>query len=243
MRRAPLALAALGCALVAAPAANAAATKDFNFQSKGTAVQQGVVAGSGAPGTYEDFSFTIKPSEKNGVATVSVFWDNPADDWDLYVYQKVGGTLQTVGSATDSVPDTEEVAAVQAQGIPLPAGQYVIRVQNYAATVPNFHGTVKFTKYVPANKVPNARLKAPKRTRAGKRFTLDARKSKDPDGKIVSYAFDLDGNGSMETKTGKRGKIRRRFKKAGRRHVTVRVTDNKGARAYSTRTILVYPRK
>ena len=37
-------------------------------------------------------------------------------------------------------------------------------------------------------------------------------------------------------------KIKRRFK-AGRRHVTVRVTDDKGARAYATRTLLVYPRK
>jgi hypothetical protein len=71
---------------------------------------------------------------------------------------------------------------------------------------------------------------------------IDASKSKDPDGKIVSYAFDFNGDGTMETFTGAKAKVRHRFK-PGRHRIAVRVVDNKGARAYANRTIVVYPRK
>ncbi len=232
MRRAMVAVAALAAAAAVAPAASAKTTKDFNFHSHGTAI---------GPGSSEDFPFTIKPGERNGAATIGIRWTNQLDDWDLYVYRKIGSTEEQVGSSADGAPQDSEETTVQAQGVPLEPGQYIIRVENFAAIDPNFSGTAKFTKYIPPNKLPKARLKAPKRTRAGRKVTLDARRSKDPDGKITSYAFDLDGNGSMETKTGKRGKIRHRFK-VGRHHVTVRVKDNKGAKAFATRTILVYPR-
>ena len=233
MRRAAVLLALLAVAAVAAPGAAAKTTKNFTFQSHNTAI---------GPGSYEDFPFTIKPDERNGAATIGILWDNPANDWDLYVYKKVGSTLEQVGSSAGGAPQNSEEATVQSQGAPLDPGQYVIRVENFAALDPGFRGTAKFSTFIPPNKLPTARLRAPKRTRAGRKVTLNARKSKDRDGKIVSYAWDLDGNGSMETKTGKRGKIRRRLK-TGRRHVAVRVIDDDGAKAFATRTILVYPRK
>lgn len=242
MRR--IALTALAVASLAlAPGAAAKTTKNSTFKSKGTAVSPGAVAGLGTPGTYEDFPVTIAKGDRDGSMTVTVDWGNPADDWDLYVYQKVGKKLETVGSSAGGPPSTEEKALVQSQGIPLTPGQYVIRVQNYAATSPQFTGSVKFTSFKRTNKLPTAHLKAPKRTRAHHSVTLNAKGSKDPDGHIVNYAFDLNGDGAMDVNAGKHAKIRHRFRKPGRYHVTVRVVDNKGARAYATRTILVYPKK
>jgi hypothetical protein len=242
MRRLVLTAVAVA-SLALAPAAMAKTTKGSTFKSKGTAVSPGAVAGLGTPGTYEDFKVTIPSGDRDGSMTVTVDWANPADDWDLYVYEKVGSTLETVGSSAGGPPSTEEKALVQSQGVPLTAGQYVIRVQNYAASSPQFTGSVKFTSFKPLNKLPTARLKAPKRTRAHHRVTLSAKGSKDPDGRIVNYAFDLNGDGAMDVFAGKHAKIRHRFKKPGRHHVTVRVIDDKGARAYATRTILVYPKK
>jgi hypothetical protein len=233
MRRLAFAVAVL--VLVAAPAATAKTTKDFSYQSKGTAV---IPAAS-----YEDVPFTIKPDERNGSFTVLLQWTNPFDDWDLEVYHKVGSDLEQVGSSGNGAPNNEERAQIQAQAGPIEPGQYVIRAVNFAATNPSFHGVVKFEPYVPLNRRPVARLKAPKRTRVGKRVTLNARPSKDPDGKIVRYAFDLNGNGAMARDNGKRPRLRYRFKRAGLHHVSVRVTDNKGLTDYANATIRVRPRK
>jgi uncharacterized protein (DUF2141 family) len=233
MRRLALVTALL--LLVAAPAATAKTTKDFTYKSKGTAAVP--------QASQEDIPFTIKPGERDGSFTVLLQWANPADDWDLVVYEKVGGELEQVGSSAGGPPSTEERAEVQSQGAPLDVGTYVIRAVNYAATNPTFHGSVKFKPFVPLNKRPKARLKAPKRTRVGKRVTLDASRSKDPDGKIVSYAFDVNGNGAMERPTGKRPRLHYRFKRAGVHHVSVRVVDNKGLPAYANATIRVRPRR
>ena len=239
MRRALIA-ACVGALALAAPA-SAATSKNFTFQSRGTAVQPGAVAGTGTPGSYEDFPFTIKPGERNGTATIGILWDDPFDDWDLYVYKKSGSTLEPVASAADGAPDDGEVATIQSTlDAPIEAGQYLIRVQNYASSNPSYRGTVKFGPFNAPNKKPRAKLKVrPRKASSRKRVKIDARGSKDPDGKIASYAFDLNGDGAMETSTGKRRFIRRRFK-PGLHFIGVRVTDNKGARSYATARLAVF---
>ncbi|HEX8065590.1 MAG TPA: M14 family zinc carboxypeptidase [Thermoleophilaceae bacterium] len=112
-------------------------TKDVSFTS--TASTPG--AGSGAPGTYEDREFKIGPDDGNESATVTVSWPVGANDFDLYVYRKDGsGALQSVGSSTGGPPASSETVT-----IPGPqAGDYVVRVQNYAAPDPSWTATVKF---------------------------------------------------------------------------------------------------
>jgi PKD repeat protein len=61
----------------------------------------------------------------------------------------------------------------------------------------------------------------------------------DPDGKIATYAFDLDGNGSYETATGKTSSTKTTFATAGTKTVGVRVTDDSGATAVSRRSVEV----
>jgi PKD domain len=233
MRR--IALVVVSLLLVAAPGAAAKTTKDFTYQSKGEAVIPGA--------SYEDVPFTIKPDERNGSFAVLLQWADPAEDWDLEVYHKVGSDLEQVGSSGNGAPNNEERAEVQAQSGPLEPGTYIIRAVNFAAVNPSFHGAVKFEPFIPLNRRPRARLKAPKRTRVGKRVTLDASRSKDPDGKIVSYAFDLNGNGAMGRPNGKHPRLRYRFQRAGIHHISVRVVDNKGLASYANATVRVRPRR
>ena len=219
--------------------ASAKTTHNFSFKSKGTAVNPQATGDENDPTTFEDFPFTIKPGEQNGSINAHIDWTNPADDWDLYIYRKgAGGKVQTVGQSASAPPGNSEDAVADSQGAPLTAGSYVIRVVNYTAVLPDYVGTVRFGPFVPANEIPIAKLKAPGHAKKGQTVTLDASASRDPDGKIVNYAFDLDGNGSMEVKNGK-NPVLKRVLSPGTHHVAVRVIDNGGLRAFANRTVVV----
>jgi len=234
-------LAAVG--VLALPAAGQAkTTQDFTFHSSGTAASPGAVGGTGTPGTYEDIPFTIAPDDADGTVSIAINWSNQFDDWDLYVYRKAAdGSLVQVGSSAGGPPSTTENAVIQAADVPVPAGDYVIRVQNYAATTPDFTGFAKFGPYAAADVPPVAAFKAPGEAFAGQTITLDASGSKDADGSIVNYAWDLDGNGSMETDSGTSSKLRHAFG-VGIHHLTVRVTDDRGERSYANATVKVTKR-
>ena len=230
--------AALASLAAAAPAA-AGTTKDFSFESGGKAITPAATADDpNDPTTFEDFPFTIGENDENGSINVHIEWSSPADDWDLYVYRKSGNQLQTIGQSASAPPGNEENAVADSQGIPMKPGSYVVRVVNYTAVLPDFTGTVKFGVFTPYNQIPIARLSAPKHVKKGKKVKLDASASHDPDGTIKSYAFDLDGNGSMETKNGN-NPVLKRVLKSGVHHIAVRVIDNKGLRAFANRTVRV----
>jgi hypothetical protein len=237
--RASMVALALAASLVLAAGASAKTTKNFSFKSKGTAVNPQATGSSDDPTTYEDHPFTIGPNDRDGTINVHIEWSNPADDWDLYVYRKgAGGKLQTVGQSAGAPPATEENAVADSQGIPMKPGAYVIRVVNYTAVVPSYTGTVRFGRFVPYNQIPIAKLSAPSQAGKGSVVKLDASKSRDPDGTIKNYSFDLDGNGSMEVNNGT-NPILRRVLSPGTHHVAVRVTDNRGLRAFANRTVVV----
>lgn len=222
---------AVAVALIAAPAATAKTTKNFTFKSSGAAAVP--------MNSSEDFPFTIAKGDQDGQISVEVHWANPFDDFDLYVYKKNSkGGLDQVGSSANGPPSTSEQTTIDSQGGPIAAGQYVVRVSNYLATSPDFSGVVKFTPYRRANVKPVARLKAVKTVRSPSKSVLDASGSRDPDGKIVNYSWDLNGDGSMETNGGRKPVLIHRFS-PGVHYVTVRVTDNGGKRAYATRTVRV----
>jgi len=71
--------------------------------------------------------------------------------------------------------------------------------------------------------------------REGKPVLLDASPSKDPDGSIVRYEWDLDGNGDFEADSGATPSITHTFNlykglvDPRKREIRVRVTDDKGA--------------
>jgi hypothetical protein len=231
---------AVGLLLIAPGSALAKKTADLTFKSTGKAAAPGAAAPD-ADGTFEDFPFTIAADDQDGQVSIEVHWTNPADDWDLVVYKKNStGGLDQVGSSGGAPPSTSEATTISQQGTdPVPPGEYVVRVNNYAAVSPDFEGSVKFTDFAgPPNQRPVAKLKAPKKAKAGKNVKLDASGSSDPDGSITHYRWDLDGDGSMETDGGTNPVLTHAFG-VGVFHPSVQVTDDKGRRAYATKTIRV----
>ena len=60
-------------------------------------------------------------------------------------------------------------------------------------------------------------------------MTFNGSASKDPDGTIAKYEWDLDGNGTYETNTGTTATTSLKYATATEPVVGLRVTDNRGA--------------
>jgi photosystem II stability/assembly factor-like uncharacterized protein len=121
-------------------------TEDFTFAGSSPPVVPG--GGSDAPGTYVDRPFTIAADEGNARATIEVSWGNGVDDWDLTVFRKEGGELVQAGRSAQGPPTTKETVVLSR---PRP-GDYVIRVQDYAATG-SFSGKATFAPASPGDSV------------------------------------------------------------------------------------------
>jgi PKD repeat protein len=91
------------------------------------------------------------------------------------------------------------------------------------------------------NRRPVASFTAPSPILAGVPATFSASGSSDPDGSIVKYEWDLDGNGTYETSTGTTASASRTFAANGEYTVGLRVTDNLTGADTTTRTIKVGP--
>ncbi len=80
------------------------------------------------------------------------------------------------------------------------------------------------------NRRPHATLNAtPNPAETATQVSFDASGSSDPDGSIVNYQWDLDGNGSFETDTGATATAKATYAQEGKVTVTVRVRDNEAA--------------
>jgi hypothetical protein len=85
-----------------------------------------------APGDHVDIPFSM-PETNVDVLKVNLDWPTP-DDIDLYVYRvESDGSLTQVGSGTNFVLEKEE-AFVEAPA----AGEYVLRVENFASVTTTF---------------------------------------------------------------------------------------------------------
>jgi YD repeat-containing protein len=93
------------------------------------------------------------------------------------------------------------------------------------------------------NRAPSASFTAsPNPVPTGTNVTFNAGASSDPDGTVVKYEWDLDGNGSYETDAGSTASTSKAFATAGNVTVGLRVTDNLGATATSSKAITVQNR-
>lgn len=89
------------------------------------------------------------------------------------------------------------------------------------------------------NKPPVAAFRfTPETPQMGDQVCFNASESHDPDGKLVRYEWDFDGDGTFDETTTE-PKICRIFELAGNFTVTLRVTDTDGATADFTRTLTV----
>jgi len=78
----------------------------------------------------------------------------------------------------------------------------------------------------------------PERPRAGEPVTFDASASFDPDGQIVKYEWDFDGDGVTDAEG---VRVTFTFDEPGDYPVTLTVTDNDGLTGTKTRTVPVAP--
>jgi Zinc carboxypeptidase len=108
------------------------------------------------PGCYREHSIEVPtgPGIDNGFATLRVEWATPTSDYDLYVFKDSNGNgiadpgEPSEGSSAQGTTDFEQVTLG-----PDPAGKYVARVVNWAATEP-YDLKVSFQKptFTPAQK-------------------------------------------------------------------------------------------
>ena len=74
---------------------------------------------------------------------------------------------------------------------------------------------------------------------AGEGAVLDGAASRDPDGSVTSYAWDLDGDGSFERVAGAEPRLAHVFEQAGSYSVGLRVVDDSGESADARQTVEV----
>jgi YD repeat-containing protein len=89
--------------------------------------------------------------------------------------------------------------------------------------------TTRTLDVVVRNAAPVARVTGPDAVQRGQSLTLDASASSDPDGAVVAYAWDLDGDGRFERQTGATPTTSTAFANAGYLQPRVQVTDDDGA--------------
>jgi hypothetical protein len=216
--------------------------------------------------TYEKFRFVVPPGDQNGSFTVTVTWEEPAIDFDVYVYrERSNGTLdpQPVATAASSA-DPERATRFEAiAGDPIHAGAYWVYVDNWCSNdhdpiiqrffdgacidednpltnsdEDDFIGQVTFTPFVADNKLPSVSLTGPDSGKTNTDLTFSAAGT-DPDGSIAQYAFDLDGDGRFEYDNGKSGTVTARFPNAGVFNVGVRAADDRGGVAYASKQVMI----
>jgi len=90
------------------------------------------------------------------------------------------------------------------------------------------------------NKLPQASFTvSPNPVTTNAQVSFNGSASSDPDGSIVKYEWDLDGNGSYETDTGSTATTTSSYSSEGNRQIGLRVTDNGGSVETTTRTLVV----
>ena len=91
-----------------------------------------------------------------------------------------------------------------------------------------------------AHQPPEASLSvSPQPVVAGEGAVLDGSGSRDPDGSVVSYAWDLDGDGAYERGAGSEARLAHVFEQAGAHRVGLRVVDATGESADASATVNV----
>jgi PKD repeat protein len=183
--------------------------------------------GGGEP-PLASFTATPNPAQTNEVVNFDGSASSDPDGtiakyaWDL----DGNGTYET---ETGAEPVATKTYAA--------AGSYDVRLRvtdssgNRSSTL----RTVTVTNRAPVSSFTATPTSANK----GQLVSFDGSGSTDPDGTVVKYEWDLDGNGTFETSTGTTPTTSRSYSSAGTVEAKLRVTDDKGATSVSAKTIVV----
>jgi hypothetical protein len=220
------------------------------------------------PLTFEAFEFRVPPGSEIGSFTVTVSWQDPRLDFDLYIYRKdpVSGTIAPAPIAQSAAFGDNDEAATYYNAISSNAVEpdtYIIVVDNWCTSntdpgasfafcgigdangnpvaIPDeddFVGNVTFGPKLASNPLPTATIAGPDVIKEGATATFMATGA-DPGGAVRNFSFDLDGDGRFEADNGMAPTITRRFETAGRFNVGVRVNDDQGGQSFASRLLTV----
>lgn len=137
----------------------------------------------------------------------------------------------------------EGTTRVETNGVRVTVRFVNARTYRVTLTVTDNQGaTASTTQWVqvsdrPSNQPPTARFTfSPKSPQVNELVTFDGRSSSDPDGTIISYQWDLNGDGRIDA-TG--ALVQARFSRAGTYRVTLTVVDDGGLSGSTSQTITV----
>jgi PKD repeat protein len=178
-------------------------------------------------------SFTATPNPAATGATVSFNGSASKDndgtiakyEWDL----DGNGSYETSTGATATTTRTFPTAAALTIGLRVTDNEGATGTTTRALTVQNRAPTASFTA-------------TPSTAPSGTLVAFNGSASTDPDGTVAKYEWDLDGNGSYETNSGATATTNTTYATPGNRTVGLRVTDNEGSTATTTRTVTVQNR-
>jgi hypothetical protein len=137
--------------------------------------------------------------------------------------------------SSESDPVVDETA--EWAGIPTSAA--LCGVQDPGIDEDDFSGKVEFSPLVKMNKLPAANLSGPGESSAGQRVTFTGA-GQDPDGNIVEYNFDLDGDGLFEyTASASNPSVTKLFDQPGDYNIGLRVIDDRGGVGYDSQLLRV----
>jgi hypothetical protein len=212
------------------------------------------------PDTYETFPVTVPDGTRHSSLTARIDWLDPRVNLDLYVYRldAAGEAITPAVASSAHTAGSSEAATYAPPGATVEPGRYLVVVDNYcsrdddddprsanpakradcgiqppATNEDDFSGTVTL-----GNEVPTVTLEGPDSTPAKASTTYEA-VADDRDGKIASYLFDLDGDGTYELDSDGNPKVTTTFASRGQHTIGVQVIDDSGAVALATKTVTV----
>ncbi len=143
-------------------------------------------------------------------------------EWDL----DGNGSYETSTGSVATTSKTYATASTPTIGLRITDNNGATGTTTRALTVQNRAPTASFTL------TPNPVV-------SGNSVSFNGSGSSDPDGTVVKYEWDFDGNGTYETSTGSVATTTKSFATAGSVTVGLRVTDNNGGTATTTRALTV----
>ncbi len=175
-------------------------------------------------------SFTTSPNPADTGATVNFNGSASSDpdgtiakyEWDL----DGNGTFETNTGATPTTSRSYSASGTV---------ETKLRVTDDDGQTATTSRTVTVNNRLP---VPSFTV-SPSPVNTRQNVTLNGSASTDPDGTIAKYEWDLDGNGTFETSTGTTASTTKAFTATAALTLGLRVTDNKGATATTTRSLTV----
>jgi len=157
--------------------------------------------------------------------------DGDPDDQITIPYRKIGNYLITVVPEPDASPDETYTLEITING------QTIVLAEDVPiSNIPDQPYLIQSTE-TEVNAAPVANADGPYTGFVGLPITFNATNSYDPDGKIVSYEWDLDGDGEFDDASGPNPT--KTWDIPYRGNISLRVTDDRGLTSIDTTTVTV----